>query len=92
MAKKLFTQVSMFNLNQPIFLADTDGDIKNIANPTIDELPATLYDLIDKYGVNEIELNGSEKYITAVGKEMLNDLTTKYSRNVRIKINGEVFN
>ena len=35
----------------------------------------------------------TEKYIEAIGLSMLTDLVQKYSnRNVRIRINGKVFN
>lgn len=93
MAKKIFTQISMFSINQPVFLADTQGDIKLIAKPSIDELKDVIFSTMDSTDINEIEFDGDEKYIEAIGLNILTDLTQKYSeRKVRIRINDKIFN
>ena len=48
---------------------------------------------MDSTEIDEVELDGDEKYIEAIGLNMLTDLAQKYSnRNVRIRINGKIFN
>lgn len=83
----------MFNLNQPIFLADTESDIKMVAQPEIFQVGDTLFALMEENTIDEIEFNGNEKYIHSIGEEWVKNLKSKYSnRNVRITINGEIFN
>ena len=93
MAKKIFVKISMFDLNQPIFLADTEADIKMVAQPEIWQIENTLFALMENNPIDEIEFNGNEKYIQSIGEEWVKNLKSKYSnRNVRISINGKVFN
>ena len=83
----------MFDLNQPIFLADTEADIKMVAQPEIGQIENTLFVLMEDNPIDEIEFNGNEKYIQSIGEEWVKNLKSKYSnRNVRISINGKVFN
>ena len=83
----------MFSMSHPVFLADTQGDIKLIAQPSLEELQHVLFSTMYSTEIDEIELDGDEKYIEAIGLNMLTDLAQKYSnRNVRIRINGKVFN
>lgn len=93
MAKKIFTQISLFSMNHPIFLADTQGDIKLVAQPSLDDLQKEIYSIMDSTPVDEIEFDGDEKYIEAIGIDMLTNLAQKYSNNkVRIRINDKIFN
>ena len=83
----------MFDLNQPIFLADTEADIKMVAQPEIWQIENTLFALMENNPIDEIEFNGNEKYIQSIGEEWVKNLKSKYSnRKVRISINGKVFN
>lgn len=92
MAKKIFTKINMFDLNQQVFLADGE-DIKLISTPTMAEMKGLIFSLLDSNTIQELEFDGNEKYIQAVGMDILEDLTKKYSnRNVRILINGKIFN
>ena len=91
MAKKIFTKISMFDLNQQIFLADGDN-ITMVANPPMENVKETLFALMEP-DIEEVEFNGSEKYIKAIGNEIINELVRKYSdRNVRVLINGKILN
>lgn len=94
MAKKIFTKISLFDYNQPIFIADKD-DIKLVDSVPINNVKKVLFSLLsDNDDVEEIEFNGNEKYIKTIGEEMINEIITKYSnnKNVRITINGKIFN
>ena len=94
MAKKIFTKISLFDYNQPIFIADKN-DIKLVDSVPIDDVKKVLFSLMsDNDDVEEIEFNGNEKYIKTIGEEMINEIITQYSnnKNVRITINGKIFN
>ncbi len=91
MAKKIFTKISMFDLNQQIFISD-GNEIKMVANPPMEKVRETLFALMEP-DVEEVEFNGNEKYIKAIGNNLLNDLIIKYSdRNVRVLLNGKILN
>ena len=94
MAKKIFTKINMFDIDQQIFMADENKDIKLIASPSIENVKDILFSLMETdNSVEEVEFNGNEKYIKAIGNGILNELVKKYSdRNVRILINGKILN
>lgn len=92
MVKKLFVKVDMFSFNQDIFLAD-DENIKHIASVPIDRLSETLYALADAQQIESIDIQGENEFIQKIGYEVLEGLKNNYSNeNVRITLNGEVFN
>lgn len=92
MAKKLFIKIDMFNLNQDVLLTQ-DNDIEKIASVPIDSVGKIVCSLAGEKNVEEIEIDGNQEYIQKVGLEVLEGLENYYTdRNVRIKLNGKVFN
>lgn len=93
MAKKLCVNISMFDFNQDVFM--TDGEIiKHVASVPMERLSEIIYSLTGtEDGIEEIEINGNQEYIQPVGYEILEGLNKLYSdKNVRVYLNGEVFN
>lgn len=93
MAKKLLVNINMFTIDQDVFEAD-DDNIKHIASVPIDRIGEIIYSLANaKDSIEEIEIDGNQDYIQKVGFEVLEGLEKLYSnKNVRVKLNGEVFN
>ena len=42
-------------MNHPVFLADTQGDIKLIAQPSLKELPNVLFSTMDSTEIDEVD-------------------------------------
>lgn len=93
MAKKLLVIINLFAIDQDVFEADGDN-LKHIASVPIDRIGEMIYSLANaKDGIEEIEIDGNQDYIQKVGLEVLEGLEKLYSnKNVRVKLNGEVFN
>lgn len=94
MAKKLLVIINLFAIDQDVFEADGDNNLKHIASVPIDRIGEMIYSLAGaKDGIEEIEIDGNQDYIQKVGFEVLEGLEKLYSnKNVRVKLNGEVFN
>lgn len=89
---KMFVKVDMFTINQDVFL-EHGGEIKHIASVPTDKLGEIVYSLVNsKDGIEEIEIDGNQKYIEKIGQEVLEGLNKNYSNNVRVKLNGKVSN
>lgn len=93
MAKKLYTKINMFDLAQTVFLVKDEKVTKMTSVPT-DELGTTFASLVETQDVDEIELDGNTLYTQKIGQEILENITRLYSnnKNVRININGKIFN
>ena len=92
MAKKLWVYIDMFDINQKISVAD-DGKIIDTFSTPIDEVTNTVSTLASNDDdIAEIEINGNAKFIHSIGDMILTELKSKYSNNnVRVKVNGKVF-
>lgn len=93
MAKKLLININMFSFDQDVF--ETDGDsVKHIASVPIDQINEMVYSFVNtKESIEEIEIDGNQDFIQKIGYEILEGLEKIYSnKNVRVKLNGEVFN
>ena len=92
MAKKLCVKINMFDANQQIFIAK-DDEIKYIASAPMDRISELAYSLAGEREVDEIEVDGNPDFIQQIGMEILEGLEKFYSdKNVRVKLNGEIFN
>lgn len=93
MASKLFVNIDMFTINQDISLID-NGEVKYLMSVPIENLDKAIYSLVgSNNNINDIELHGNKQYIQKTGYKILEGLNKIYAdRNVRITINGEVFN
>ena len=89
MAKKILVNINMFSMNQDVYIEE-NGEIKPVASVPMDQIG----DLILTFkNVDEIEIDGNQGFIEKIGIELLDKYKQKYSNfNVRIKLNGKVFN
>ena len=86
---KLLVNINMFSLNQNIFIEE-HGEIKPVASVPMDQISDLIITFKD---VEEIEIDGNQKFIEKIGMEVLEKYKQKYSNsNVRFKLNGKVFN
>ena len=91
---KIVVGINMFSLNQYIYELHEDGQVETVAATPIDRLAEAVYSLVGtREDIEEIELDGPTEYIQKYGFEILEGLAQNYSnRNVRISLNGKVFN
>ena len=95
MAKNLLINFNLFDANQIIYLLDTENQTATtlISSVPVNEISNVIGGLIQTEGIEGIDLRGHEQYIVEFGNSVLNELVKKYSdRNVRIYLNGEIFN
>ena len=84
--KKIVSVIKPFTYNQNVFVYEDGNKIETtIAN--LDNLSNTLFELIDKYNTNEINLIGNLKFSKGIKEKIENAEMTKYNDN---KINIEL--
>ena len=91
MAKKLLININMFRVNQDVY--EIDGDHANyLASLPLDEVSRAVY-AFGNGDIEEVEVDGNTDFIQKIGYEIIDELNKYYSdRNVRVKLNGEIFN
>lgn len=72
-----------FLKNQTIYTY-SDGNLIEETSVTIDEMPAAVSALSNKFGADEIDLIGNQDYLARFKAE----LSTKFNNNVNINIIG----
>ena len=88
MAKKLLININMFDRYSPIYYVEDDQPIRVTTVPIDELVNYVLYNDRWNTGIEEIEIDGNKNFIQKIGQWQ-----SKFSnRNVRILINGEVFN
>lgn len=90
---KLVIGVSMFSMSQNIYRVDGDK-VETLAATDLEQIPEAVNALMGKFeDIDEIELDGPNKYIEKYGYDILSELEKNYAeRNVRVKLNGTLFN
>ena len=94
MAKKLLININMFDRYQPIYYIEDNKPIRT-TTVLMDELVNyILYNDQWNTGIEEIEIDGNKNFIQKIGQDFINEWQNKFSNNsnVRIVLNGEVFN
>ena len=93
MAKKILIDLNFVGTNH-LYVVDENNDIQPIRFGVIQDIKFTLDQLLQENdNIQDIYLTGQENYAQGFQKELLNDVVKKYSnRNVRIRINGKIFN
>lgn len=82
----------MFSTSQNIYLVQ-DDKAESIAATALDRIPEAVCSLMDQFDIDEIELDGPSKYIEKYGYDILSELEKNYAnKNVRINLNGTLFN
>ncbi len=93
MAKKLLININMFDRYSPIYYVEDDQPIRVTTVPIDELVNYVLYNDRWNTGIEEIEIDGNKNFIQKIGQDFINEWQSKFSnRNVRILINGEVFN
>ena len=90
---KLVIGVSMFSMSQSIYLVDEDK-VENIAATALEQIPEAVSTLMDQFeNIDEIELDGPNKYIEKYGYDILSELEKNYAnKTVRVNLNGTILN
>lgn len=90
MAKKIFIRLNMFSVDQDVVVLG--DDTTQTYRTTLSNLINTITDIIDAEQIEEIDFTSNKDFAQPIA-EILNDkMVTKYNeRNVRITINGEIF-
>lgn len=84
--KKIVSVIKPFTYNQNVFVYE-DGNKIETTITNLDNLSNTLFELIDKYNTNEINLVGNLKFSKGIKEKIENAEMTKYNDN---KINIEL--
>lgn len=84
--KKIVSVIKPFTYNQNVFVYE-DGNKIETTITNLDNLSNTLFELIDKYNINEINLIGNLKFSKGIKEKIENAEMTKYNDN---KINIEL--
>lgn len=81
--KKIFCNVSMFDLEQLIYIIDDETDGKDIvAMSTIEELPATISALSNEMGIADVVLSGNiVTYNTLLSDNIIQYSKLNYNQN-----------
>lgn len=90
---KIMINVNMFDMYQTVYYIENDKPTKVTSIMTNNIVNFVLHDEQWSKNVDEIELDGNKHFIEKIGNDLITELQTKFSnKNVRILINGEVFN
>ncbi len=84
--KKIVSVIKPFTYNQNVFVYE-DGNKIETTITNLDNLSNTLFELIDKYNTNEINLIGNLKFSKGIKEKIENAEITKYNDK---KINIEL--
>ena len=83
----------MFDMYQTVYYVENDKPTKVTSIMTDNIVNFVLRNEHWSKDVDEIELDGNKHFVQKIGKDLITELQSKFSnRNVRILINGEVFN
>lgn len=90
---KLVIGVSMFSMSQNIYKVDGD-QVENIGATALEQIPEAVSTLMDQFeNIDEIELDGPNKYIEKYGYDILSELEKNYAnKTVRVNLNGTILN
>lgn len=73
-----------FDVQQTFYVYE-DGNVLEEARSTVDDIPALLFTLIQKYGVTEVTLSGPKQYSKGVAKAFNKATETKFTKPIEIK-------
>lgn len=90
---KIVVSVNMFDMYQTIYYVENDKPTKVTSVMTDNIVNFILYNDQWNKGVDEIEIDGNKHFVKKIGNDLVTEFQRQFSnRNVRILINGEVFN
>lgn len=79
--EKIVCFINLFTLNQRVYLAGVDNDLKPLGEIPYDELVEKLADLSELTQVNLISLVGSPKFADEIAPEIMKYAKIKYNNN-----------
>jgi len=83
--KKIISFIKPFTYTQNIFIYENGNKI-DVVSTDLDNLSNTLFELVDKYETNDIELLGNLKFLKGVKEKIEVAEMTKYNEN-KLNIN-----
>lgn len=90
---KVVINVNMFDMYQQIYYIDNNNITRTTTVMTDNLVDYILYNDQWNKDVDEIEIDGNKSFIQKIGRDFIKKWQSQFSnRNVRILINGEVFN
>ena len=79
---KLVCPISLFSMQQTIFLIDEENNkTTTAAVASLEDLSETLADISDIVKVNNIQLHGASQYADEIASEVLTYARTKYNNH-----------
>lgn len=85
--------VNMFDVHQSIYLIENEKPVKTTSVPLNELVDFVLGNEQWNKNIEEIEIDGNKNFIQKIGYDFKTSIQKQFSnRNVRILINGEVFN
>ena len=94
MANKITVGLNLFTIDQKVIVSSASGDVLLTANVPLDRIGETVAALAQTHDVDKVNLFGQDDFVSQPAydtKFYLNKLFSE-NNNVRIFINGEIFN
>lgn len=82
--KKIVALIRPFDLEQAVYVFENGNKIDMITSP-LDDINNSIFQLIDKYSLDEIELIGPKSYAKGIKNKFEEEELSKYNEN-KIKI------
>lgn len=90
---KIVINVNMFDMYQQIYYIENDNVTRTTTAMTNNLADFLVANERWNKDVDEIEIDGNKTFIQKIGQDILTKFNSQFSnRNVRILINGEIFN
>ena len=80
MAKKIIGLLQPFDLKQNIYIYE-DGNKIEIIETKVDNFTSEMLQLINKYKIEDIELEETKKYTKGIGAKVQEEYIKNYSNN-----------
>ncbi len=86
--KKIYCELHMFDLNQTIYVVDTESDIKeSVALTTMEELPEVISAICNAKQIYQVLLTGNSVFGNAVSEDILAYSKKHYSwNNIEVEV------
>jgi hypothetical protein len=78
--RKIIGMIRPFDMKQNFYVYE-DGNKLDLASPTIDEINETVFALMQKYDVKQLDLVGPKQYNKGLSKKIKEAELIKYDKN-----------
>lgn len=83
--KKIVGIIRPFGITQPIFVYEEGVQIEEVTT-TLDDFNNTIFALVDKYDITEVDLAGAKQFNSKIKQELGQEELTRYTDH-KININ-----